>query len=59
MSQQDRTNDVAMIDAAIMRVLSALADETVPQQDREKLRKELAILRGMREDVINGGNRVQ
>jgi hypothetical protein len=48
-----------MIDAAIMRVLSALADETVPQQDREKLRKELAILRGMREDIINGGNRVQ
>ena len=60
MPQSDRQNDLAMLDAAIGRVESALADESVAAEDREKLRKELAILKGMRDEIAKGtySNRV-
>lgn len=56
MPESDRENDLAMLDASIARVQSALANDSVPAQDREKLRTELAILKGMREEIAKGGN---
>jgi len=60
MLRSDRQNDLALLDASIGRSESALADETVAAEDREKLRKELLILKEMRAAIATGtySNRV-
>ena len=51
MPENDGENDLALLDASIMRILSALEDKTIPAGTREKLEKELAIYREMRSKI--------
>jgi len=53
MSEKDRENDLALLDASIMRILSVLEDETIPADIREKLEKELAIYKEMRGEIAS------